>query len=157
MFKSMKQLLADGSREEISSAMKLTLENSDEAPFWSEKALPYANAILSVLIPLRDQNLLFTPEGRPEQLLTPELLIQWGDLLSLKTLAFTLQKSNAGDRLMRTRYNDNQASAYKKINLEEIGSYLSSYTVNLENESEDFPIAHYNLHIGITDVIKKLL
>lgn len=157
MFKSIKQLLADGSREDISSAMKLTLENSDEAPFWAEKTLPYANAILSVLIPLRDQNLLFTPEGKPEQLLTPELLIQWGDLLSLKTLAFTLQKSNTNGRLMRTRYNDDQASAYQIINLEEIGSYLSSYTVNLENESEDFPIAHYNLHIGITDVIKKLL
>jgi len=157
MFKSMNQLLADGSRKDISSAMKLTLENSDEAPFWTEKTLPYADAILSVLIPLRDQNLLFTPEGKPEQLLTPELLIRWCDLLSLKTLAFTLQKSNTEGRLMRTRYNDDRASSYQTINLEEIGSYLSSYTVNLENESEDFPIAHYNLHIGITDVIKKLL
>ena len=156
MFKTMKQLLADGSREEISSAMKLSLENSDEAPFWADKALPYANAILSVLIPLRDQNLLFTPEGKPQQLLIPELLILWGDLLSLKTLAFTLQKSNTDGRLMRTGYSDDLASAYKEISLEELGSYLSSYTVNLENEFEDFPIAHYNLHIGITDVLKKI-
>ncbi len=29
--------------------------------------------------------------------------------------------------------------------------------INLEHMEEDFPIAHYNLHVGITTVIKGML
>lgn len=157
MFKTMRQLLSDGTADEIIGAMRLSLDKSDEAPFWSEKTLPYVEAILSALLPLRDQGLLFTPEGRPQEEMTPALLLSWCDLLSLKSLAFTLQKSNEQSKLVRTRYDEEHAKSYQLIDLDRLGSYLSSYTVNLENEAEDFPIAHYNLHIGITDVIRKLL
>lgn len=157
MFKTMKQLLSDGNLEEISAAMGLRLKSSDEAPFWADKTLPYAEAILSALIPLRDQGLLFNPEGKVQEHLDAALLLRWCDLMSLKTLAFTLQKSNENGRLLRTDYTKEQTDTYKEINLQTLGSYLSSYTVNLENEAEDFPIAHYNLHIGLTDAIKKLL
>lgn len=157
MFKTMRQLLSEGSRDEIIAAMRLTLSTTDEAPFWADKSLPYVEAILSALIPLREQGLLFTPEGRPQEKLTPALLLSWCDLLSLKSLAFTLQSSNEHGKLLRTQYDEQRASTYETIDLKALGSYLSSYTVNLENEAEDFPIAHYNLHIGITDVIKKLL
>ena len=157
MFKSMQQLFIDDTRENILAAIKITLDNTDESPFWGEKVLPLASAILSVLVPLRDQSLLFDPEGKPSEQLTPELFLRWCDLLSLKTLAFTLQRSNKEERLERTGYDAKSASDYKKIDLEHLGTYLSSYTVNLDNEFEDFPIAHYNLHIGITDVMKKLI
>lgn len=157
MFKSMQQLFIDDTRENILAAIKIALDNTDESPFWGEKVLPLASAILSVLVPLRDQNLLFDPEGKPSEQLTPELFLRWCDLLSLKTLAFTLQRSNKEERLERTGYDAKSASDYKRIDLEHLGTYLSSYTVNLDNELEDFPIAHYNLHIGITDVMKKLI
>ncbi len=157
MFKTMQQLLSDSSQEEISAAMRLQLESSDEAPFWADKTLPYAEAILSALIPLRDQGLLFDPEGKVQESLNAELFLRWCDLLSLKTLAFTLQKSNESGRLMRTDHIKERTDTYEEVNLETLGSYLSSYTVDLKNEAEDFPIAHYNLHIGITDAIKKLL
>ncbi|MEA3372819.1 MAG: hypothetical protein U9Q62_03925 [Campylobacterota bacterium] len=156
MFKPMSQLLHDATSEEIISAITLALENSDESPFWVQKTVPFLEALLSVLEPLKEQQLLFTPEGKPVETLTPELLLGWCDLLSLKTLAFTLQKSNASGRLERTDYAAEKSAEYKHIDLEPLGSYLSSYTVDLENESLDFPIANYNLHIGMTDAIKKM-
>ena len=50
-----------------------------------------------------------------------------------------------------------QTHRYSPVDLSALGSYLSGYTVNLENEALDFPIAHYNLHTGIADVLQKLM
>lgn len=150
-------LFAEASAEEIISTLETALKEADEAPFWAEKTLPFCRAILSALIPLRSQNLLFTPEGRPQTELTPELFLRWCDLVSLKMLAFTLQQSNNAGKLERTSYDEENSARYAPIDLETLGSYLSGYGVNLEEENEDFPIAHYNLHTGITGVIKNLL
>jgi hypothetical protein len=154
---SMSTLLRDGDSSAILSAMSTALERSDEAPFWRQKTLPFAEAILSVLIPLREQKLLFDPEGNPVSELTPELFLRWCDLLSLKTLAFTLAKSNQKGELARTRFDSVAATAYRPIDLEVLGTYLSGYSINLADEWVDFPITHYNLHIGITTLIEKLL
>lgn len=153
----MTQILAEDTIETIEDALKAALEHANESPFWSQKVLPLSHAILSVCVPLRDQHLLFDPEGNPQQTLTPQLLLRWCDLLSLKTLAFILQQSNEAGELVRTHYDRESAMRYKPIDLSTLGSYLSSYTVNLENESLDFPIAHYNLHTGIADVLSKLM
>lgn len=157
MIQSMEQLLENGSIEVITEAMAAALKRSDEAPFWSEKALPLAHAALSVLVPLRDRHLLFTPEGKPASKLTPELLLRWCDLMCLKSLAFTLKKSNQRQILHGTKYDDTEASGYKAVDLDVLNAYLAGYSVDLHNEFADFPITHYNLHIGISDVIKKLL
>jgi len=151
---SISTLLKSGNRAAILGAISASLSTRDEAPFWAQKTLPYVEAVLSVLIPLRDQNLLFDPEGKPHEILTSALLLRWCDLMSLKTLAFTLAKSNDAGKLVRTKVT---ATHYTPIDLEILGKYLSSYTVNLENENEDFPIRNYNLHIGITTLIEKIL
>lgn len=150
-------LFAEASGEEIVHTLETALKEADEAPFWAEKTIPFCRAILSVLIPLREQNLLFTPEGRPQTVLTAELFERWCDLVSLRSLAFTLQRSNLSKKLERTDYGESDCKRYKAIDLETLGSYLSSYMVDLEDENHDFPIAHYNLHTGITGVIKNLL
>ncbi|MDP3266554.1 MAG: hypothetical protein Q8M39_06980 [Sulfuricurvum sp.] len=153
---SMSTLLQSGEAPAILGAIKAAIERSDEAPFWQQKTLPYCEAILSVLIPLREQNLLFTPEGNPVDALTMELFLRWCDLMSVKTLAFTLAKSNTAEKLMRTRYAPERAAAYLPIDLEILGTYLSTYTVNLSDESIDFPISNYNLHIGMTTLITNI-
>lgn len=157
MIKSMTQILAGERIETIEDALGAALEHANESPFWSQKVLPLAHAILSVCVPLRDQQLLFDPEGNPQQLLTPQLLLRWCDLVSLKTLAFTLQQSNEAGALVRTRHDRESAMRYTAIDLSDLGSYLSGYMVNLDNESLDFPIAHYNLHTGIAGVLSKLM
>lgn len=157
MLQTMGQLLQEGSEERILLALETALERSDESPFWAEKVLPLSHALLSVLIPLRDQGLLFTPEGEPASVLTPELLLRWCDLVSMKHLAFTLQKSNDSRCLERTRYDTERTAAYTPVALERFGNYLGGYGVDLANEYNDFPIAHYNLHIGIASVLKSLL
>lgn len=154
---SMTTLLRSGDAPALLGAISTALERSDEAPFWRQKTLPYCEAVLSVLIPLREQKLLFDPEGAAHAELTPKLFLRWCDLLSLKTLAFTLAKSNQEGKLVRTRINAASAATYQPIDLEIAGKYLSSYSVNLRDEWVDFPITNYNLHIGITSLIAKIV
>lgn len=143
--------------EEIVSRLDSELKTRNESPFWTEKVVPFSRAILSVLIPLRENNMLFTPEGRAVKELTPELFFEWSDFVSLKTLAFTIQKSNVAGELLRTSLDSEVCKRYKDIDLTSMGDYLSKNNVNLENESLDFPISTYNLHQGVSNVIKSLL
>ena len=148
------ELLKNSNKQEILDTYKKALENSDEAPFWKEKIVPFVDAILSVLIPLKEQNLLFTPEGKIVKELDSELFYAWTDLISLRTLAFTIEQSNQSGTLLRTEYKDVN---YSKINLETLGTYLSSFRVNLQDEDNlDFPVANYNLHIGMITIMKTL-
>ena len=151
------ELFKNGSVEEIVSAISKELQTRNESPFWKDKVAPFSEAILSVLVALREQNLLFTPEGKKVQTLTPELFLEWSDFLSLKTLAFTPQHSNEHNKLLRTSLDEESCSTYKEIDLTLLGEYLSRYSVNLEKESLDFPIANYNMHQGVSNVIKSLL
>lgn len=148
------ELLKKSNKQEILDTYKKALENSDEAPFWKEKIVPFVDAILSVLLPLKEQNLLFTPEGKIVKELDSELFYAWTDLISLRTLAFTIEQSNQSGTLLRTEYKDVN---YSKINLEILGKYLSSFRVNLQDEDNlDFPVANYNLHIGMITIMKTL-
>lgn len=148
------ELLKKSNKQEILDTYKKALENSDEAPFWKEKIVPFVDAILSVLLPLKEQNLLFTPEGKIVKELDSELFYAWTDLISLRTLAFTIEQSNQSGTLLRTEYKDVN---YSKINLEVLGTYLSSFRVNLQDEDNlDFPVANYNLHIGMITIMKTL-
>jgi len=154
VLQTMDTLLKSGESSAILGAVSSALDRSDEAPFWRQKSLPFCEAVLSVLIPLREQNLLFDPEGNPHSELTPALFLRWCDLLSLKTLAFTLAKSNNEGKLRRTKID---TDSYQSVDLEILGKYLSGYSVNLSDEWVDFPITNYNLHIGMTSLLTKIL
>ncbi len=143
--------------ETIVTTIENELKTRNESPFWSDKVVPFSRAILSVLVPLRDKGLLFNPENRPVAELTPELFLEWQDFLSLKTLAFTIQKSNASGVLERTKYDAEDCKKYEELDLQLLGDYLANYSVNLEDEMLDFPISNYNLHQGVSNVIKSLL
>jgi hypothetical protein len=151
------ELFKSGSVEEIVASIEKTLASRNESPFWSDKVVPFSQAILSVLVPLRDMDLLFTPEAKRAETLTPELFLDWSDFLSLKMLAFTLAKSNAAGELLRTSLPKDECKRYEEIDLKLLEAYLSRYSVNLEREDLDFPIANYNLHQGVSNVIKSLL
>ena len=133
------------------------LKNRNESPFWRDRVVPFSEAILSVLVPLRDANMLFDPEGKAISELTPELFFRWSDFVSLKSLAFTIQKSNEAAILLRTKLDDMICKNYKEIDLKILGDYLSKNSVNLQDEAIDFPISNYNLHQGVSNVIKSLL
>jgi len=157
MIQTAGQIFQTGSKEQIISVLDVALKTSNESPIWTEKVIPLSEAILSVLIPLREQGLLIAPEGTEEKHLTPELFVRYCDLANLKWLAFTLQQSNESGKLERTRLPAEKCVHYEGMDLSTLGAYLSLQTVNLEDEWLDFPIAHYNLHIGVGDLIKKLL
>ncbi len=151
------ELFKSATLETITQAISDELQTRNESPFWADKVVPFSSAILSVLVPLRDQNLLFNAQGKEIGELTPELFLEWNDFVSLKMLAFTIQKSNVVNELLRTQISQERCSAYEQIDLTLLGDYLARYTVNLEDETLDFPIAHYNLHQGVSNVIKSLL
>ena len=157
MKESSYELFAKQDLQTILDYIATELAQRNESEFWADKVVPFSQAILSVLIPLRDNDILFTPEGEYADVLTPELFLDWSDFLSLKTLAFTIAKSNEAQKLLRTKLTEQKCANYQPIDLKYLGSYLSKYTVNLENENLDFPIANYNLHQGVSNVIKSLL
>lgn len=140
------ELFKSSGTDEITEVLSKELKLRNEQAFWGDKVIPFTKAILSVLIPLRDTNKLFTPEGESVDELTPELFLRWSDFVSLKSLAFTIQRSNKLEGEFKT-----------DIDLKILGDYLSHYNVNLEDELLDFPISHYNLHQGVSNVIKSLL
>ena len=149
------KLLQNSSQEEIIKVLEDKLKNSEEPDFWKEKILPFTQAILSVLLPLKEQNLLFNPEGQIVNTIDSELFFRWSDLVCLKTLAFVIQESNEKNELVRTDYKNVE---YKVINLEKLGVYLSSNRVNIiDEDSLDFPMSIYNLHQGMITIIKNLL
>ncbi|WP_295020777.1 hypothetical protein [Sulfurimonas sp.] len=151
------KLFKDENIETILNFLKSELVNRNESPFWSDKVIPFSEAILTVLIPLRDADMLFNPEGAVVDSLTPELFFMWSDFVSLKSLAFTIQKSNLAKELLRTKLDSLVCKKYRGIDLKILGDYLAKNRVNLEDENIDFPIATYNLHQGVSNVIKSLL
>ena len=151
------KLFEDVATQEIVDILEKELESRNESLFWSQRVVPFTKAILSVLGELSKQELLFDPQGNYKDKLTPELFFEWTDFVSLKQLAFTIQKSNDANKLLRTKLDNSKCGGYKAIELSELGSYLSKNLVNLENEYLDFPISTYNIHQGVTNVIKTLL
>ena len=133
------ELFKNANIEKIQEVLAEELKLRNEKEFWGDKVVPFSQAILSILIPLRDAGKLFDPEGKSADVLTPELFLSWSDFVSLKSLAFKIQKSD------------------EEIDLKLLGDYLSRFNVNLEDESLDFPISSYNLHQGVSNVIKSLL
>lgn len=148
------QILQNSSKEEILEEIENRLKNSDEKEFWKEKVIPFVDSVLSVLLPLREQNLLFNPEGKIKEKLDSELFFRWSDLVCLRILAFVLQESNEKNELVRTDYKDVK---FELIDLEIVAKYLTSNRIDLTNEDNlDFPVATYNLHTGINTIIKNL-
>lgn len=150
-------LFKNASVDEIVEILSNQLETRNESPFWKDRVVPFSKAILSVLVPLRDEDMLFNPEGLKVEELTPELFLRWSDFVCLKTLAFSIQKSNEANELLRTKLDKEVCKRYKHIDIGILADYLSQNSVNLEDENLDFPISNYNLHQGVSSVIKSLL
>ena len=119
MKKQSYEMFKNSTLDEIVNVLDEELQKRNESPIWKLKVVPFSRAVLSVLIPLRDEKMLFTPEGDVADELTPELFFRWCDFVSLKTLAFTIEKSNEAKKLLRTKVDDATCQRYKNIDLEE--------------------------------------
>ena len=129
------ELFKNASSKEITDMLGQELKTRNESPIWRDKVVPFSTAILSILIPLRDEGRLFNPEGKKVDALTPELFFAWSDFVSLKALFFKVEN----------------------VDREILADYLHKNNVKIEDESLDFPISTYNLHQGVSNVIKSLL
>jgi len=150
-------LLKTANIEEIIKEFSKNLNTDSQESFFNKKAPKFTEIILSVIIPLRDQNLLFNPEGKPLETINVEEFLKWCDLVSLKTLYFTLKQSNVANTLLRTKFKSSQAINYKKIDISLLENYVKENAINLDDELYDFPIRNYNIHMGIGSVIKNVM
>jgi len=87
-------LLSKGNADEISDIIGNMLEQGGDNAFWSGRALSMMKGLLSVLIPLKDAGLLFTPDGEKAEILTFSLLQQWIADIHIKRLYFTVKVAN---------------------------------------------------------------
>jgi len=69
--------LLKGSADEISDIIGNMLDQSGDNAFWAGRALAMMKGLLSVLIPLKNAGLLFTPDGEKVEILTFSLLQEW--------------------------------------------------------------------------------
>ncbi len=147
-------LLQNSTSDEVLKVLSEKLDNSDEANFWKERIIPYVKTILTLLMPLQEQKLLFTPEGEEVDILNDQLFFRWADLVCLRVLYFIIKQSNERNELLRTKHKN---KSYKFIDIEEVENYLVQNKINITDEdSLDFPVATYNLHIGVNSIIKNL-
>ena len=65
------ELFEKADLETIINTITNELKQKNESPFWADKVEPFSKAVLSVLIPLREQDLLVNPEGEYQKSLTP--------------------------------------------------------------------------------------
>jgi len=152
--KTLKMMFEENNVKFLTDALEVGLKNKNESPLFAAKVTPLVEAIYSVILPLKEQNLLFNPEGKKIEKFNFDEFLEWTDLVSLKNLYFTIKESNEKGELCRTHFD---ASAYKTIDLEILTDYIKRYNIHEEYEEEDFPIAHYNLHKGVASVIKELV
>jgi len=152
--KTLKMMFEENNVKFLTDALEVGLKNKNESPLFAAKVTPLVEAIFSVVLPLQEQNLLFNPEGKKVEKFNFEEFLQWTDLVSLKNLYFTIKESNEKGELVRTQLD---GSGYTAIDLEILRDYVKRYNIHEEYEEEDFPIAHYNLHMGVTSVIKELV
>ena len=152
--KTLKMMFEGKDIKQLTQAVELALQNNNESPFFAERAIPLIDAIYSILVPLHEQNLLFNPEGQPIDSYNFEEFLRWTDMVSLKNLYFTIKESNEKGMLTRTKYKD---ATFTPIDLTKLRDYVKRFNIHEEFEHEDFPIANYNLHIGIASVIKEVV
>ena len=152
--KTLKMMFEENNIKQLTQALEIALKNKNESPFFAQKVTPLVEAVFSVIIPLKEQNLLFNPEGKKIETFTFKDFLEWTDLVSLKNLYFTLKESNEKGSLTRVLFN---SSDYNSVDLEVLTDYVKRYNIHEEYEEEDFPIAHYNMHTGIASVIKEIV
>lgn len=94
--------LLKGSADEITDIIGNMLDTGGDNSFWSGRALAMMKGLLSILVPLRDNGLMFDPTGKKVDVLTFSFLGKWIDMQNLKMLYFTIKEANKGvDGVMR--------------------------------------------------------
>jgi len=154
MMKTLKMMFEEENIKQLTQALEIALKNKDESPFFAQKVTPLVEAIYSVIVPLKKQDLLFNPEGKKIEKFDFKEFLEWTDLVSLKNLYFIIKESNEKGELVRVGFKSNN---YEKIDLETLKDYVKRYNIHEEYEEEDFPIAHYNVHTGVASVMKDIV
>ena len=131
--------LLKGGADEITDIIGNMLDTSGDNAFWSGRAITAMKALLSILVPLRDMGLLWTPDNKKAPILTFSVLNEWlGDLQSLKTLYFTIKRSNELGYLDKLDvFTEEEVNRYKPIDYKRLQNYLASVYLNIHDENAE--------------------
>lgn len=140
--------LLKGNEDEITDIIGNMLDTTGENAFWSGRAITAMKALLSILVPLRDMGLLWTPDGKRAPILTFSVLSEWlGDLQNLKTLYFTIKRSNEMGFLDKLDvFDEEECKKYKPINYKRLQNYLASVYLNVHDENAKIEESSFKQH-----------
>jgi hypothetical protein len=137
--------LLAGDADEVSDIIGNMLETEGDNAFWAGRALAMMKGLLSVVVPLRDMELLFDAKGNKVNVLTFDLLNNLIDLTNLKELYYIIREANGeepGDevkirdeRILKA-YDDEDIKKYRKIDISRLEAYLSSVYVSIHDRDE---------------------
>ena len=131
--------LIRGNEDETTDIIGNMLDTNGDNAFWSGRAITAMKALLSILVPLRDMGLLWTPDNKRAPVLTFSVLNEWlGDLQSLKELYFTIKESNEVGYLTKTDvFDQDEVEKYKPINYKRLQNYLASVYLNIHDKNAE--------------------
>ena len=131
--------LLKGNADEVTDIIGNLLDTGGDNAFWAGRALAAMKALLSILIPLRDAGLLFSPDYKREPVLTFSLLNKWFDLTALRDLYFIIKNSNEKGILVAKEdikgFDNSDLQKYFEINYDRLQAYLTSVSVNIREPS----------------------
>ncbi len=136
--------------------LKQNLDAAHDSPFWKEKLMPAVITILDVLQLLDKQGLLINPEGKKVDSFTLDDLKRWFDLVSLKSLLFTLDESNIAGQLKRSKLSADETKNYQSISIDNLAKHLHQYGISLKDELDDFPNRFYVQHMELGNMLQRL-
>lgn len=124
-------LLNKGTADEITDIIGNLLEQGGDNAFWSGRALSMMKGLLSILVVLKDNNLLFTPNGEKSEILTFTLLQKWIDDKNLKKLYFTIKVANQIiNRKYRFLEDEDSDKIFEEKPLEYIHGWINDNEIN---------------------------
>jgi hypothetical protein len=127
--------LLKGSADDVIDIIGTMLDTSGDNAFWSGRALIMMKGLLSLLIPLRDADLLFDPQGNKVNVLTFSEIMRWIDLQNLKELYFTIRESNDLGYLDVDGMTSEEKKRYPDsgVSIDRLEGYLTSVYVDIHN------------------------
>jgi len=130
-------LLSKGNADEISDIIGNMLEQGGDNAFWSGRALSMMKGLLSILIPLKDAGLLFTPDGEKAEILTFSLLQKWIADVNIKRLFFTVKVAN---KIINStyRYYSNGINTFEEEPMQYLHGSNSKGEISDEDEGYEY-------------------
>lgn len=136
-------LLSKGTADEITDIIGNMLEQGGDNSFWSGRALSMMKGLLSILVVLKDNGLLFNPDGEKEEILTFTLLQKWIADVNIKKLYYTIRVANKILNNTFNFYKEDTGDVFEENPLEYMHGTNSSGEITVSGSDSEEAYEYY--------------